>query len=107
MIADHFYWLVSASILAALVARQLIREQLVGSLVKNKHYLSQEISSWVTSGNGYISAIKSEYVWGQTSNELLILPYARRYVLAFRLVDAIGMALLLLAISFFIYDLLG
>ena len=107
MIAEHFYWLVSASIVAAIVTRQLIREQLVSSLVKNKHYLSQDISNWVTSGSGFIGAIKSEYVWGKASSELLVLPYARRYILAFRLVDAIGVTLLLLGISFFIYDLLG
>jgi hypothetical protein len=107
MVTEIFYWLISASIVATVVARQLIREQLVSSLVQNKHHLSQAISNWVTSGDGFVSAIKNEYVWGPPSAELLVLPYARRYVLAFRVADAVGIALLLLAFAVLAHDLLG
>jgi len=104
MIHEYFYWAISICIVACAVARQLIRECLVNSLLKHKHHLSLEVSNWITSGNGYVSALKACYVWGSESDELLSLPYSRRYVIAFRCVDLFGIGLLCVGIGALLFE---
>src|SRR5690606_7024760 len=60
-------------ILAVFIAKQAGRSRLVAALLALRNPLATEVSDWTSSG-GYWWAVKSEFIWGESSRLLRSIP---------------------------------
>ena len=60
-------------ILAVFVAKQAVRSRLVAALFALRSPLATAVSDWTYSG-GYWWAVKSEFIWGESSRLLRAIP---------------------------------
>ena len=74
-------------VLICTVGLQLIRERLVVALIHEKAPISQLISSWDLSSNGYVTVFAKGALWGEMSKEILIIKKAKKYLIIARIVS--------------------
>jgi hypothetical protein len=88
-----------------MVARQLVREQLVRRLIEMKSPYALDVSCWEIGGVGYTQAVKTKYIWGPESVELLKAELVKPLLLALRTCDVIRW-LSMSVLAFFAVELL-
>ncbi|HWW08184.1 hypothetical protein [Collimonas sp.] len=75
---------------ASLIAKQLIREQLIARILKDRSYALDISSDWHVSPKlGYASALKKSTVWGDDSRAMLKIQGLRCWILAARIASVV------------------